>query len=180
MIIFPKQVSMTDSEWRNAVALLKVLPVDTRLRARSNQGIQGVSRKDYASSAADYLERNAKWDGRGYTYSSYFFYSIYFSVSATIIGFIPVQDTAQLAVFESVMSEAIASPHSTSFRRAYEAERCGDYDLKWALLEQAGCHYHSVRVELPQSSHEGIMQRLLERGTQLIADSVKLNAEFAI
>lgn len=163
MIIFPQQVSMDDVDWLKAMALFQVLAIDTRNRTKSSS-MNARTSGGYFVSGRDLLVRNARWDGQNYTYPPFYFYSIYFSISAAVIGFIPVNDSAQQDLFQQVLNAALASPYTVAHRNAYVAETCGEFDEKWCHIASADYHYNCLRAEFPNESFEEILVRLLDRG----------------
>lgn len=188
MVIFPSQISRNNQDWNRACALLLVLALDPR-----RYGVKKTAKRFYET-ADDYLDRPMLYADRKWVPAPYYSFSLHFNVSASVHGSIPVDDDGQLEEFKQTINTALQGPLTSAERNIWEADdqrrKCevkGDpmagVCAGVASIEVATAmrYYDAARsaIEAPRqfdgiqraglSSHEEILERLVQLGTSLMA-----------
>lgn len=166
MVIFPSRVGSTNQDWLKACALMKVLPLDTRIFSMRNR----KSNKHFIDSVDDILERPMIYVDSKEVPAPYFQYTLRFNVSASVHGQIPVGSELQLYEFTSVVTNALNSPLTVAEKNRWiadskrvECERKNSFSGALVhLAEQklkaaeSFCYYDNARRQLESvNAHTG-------------------------
>lgn len=158
MVIWPMRVCGDDANWLRACALMQLLPLDLRTMPRATRlpGHQGWC---FATRAQDLRQRPTIWLDRRAVLAPYFRYELRFSVSASILGSIDVDDDGALREFDLTVQAAIKGGLSAAERTRWEA---GDASAGRC----AHRHYDElVRLGL---RHEQVLDALVDEGLKLL------------
>lgn len=200
MILWPKRVSRDDEQWRNALALMQVLPLDPRIFPFQNR----VPGHKFLTSVEEFLERPSIYVDRRLVPAPYFSFSVQFSVSGGVCGSIPVDDEEQLAEFRRVVGAALNSELTMAERGVWEAsnergllerkllvtkpedreplrERSAVLIATATELARKAHHFYNEEMTKfltwresnpmgKRPGHQEVMLALIERGKQMLAD----------